>query len=630
MEYLLLQSGNETEKSLVRLRRSIVSNRMILKTILSSVLLLLAQIPLEVKGSCFGTDASWNPGSKPVVTQPSRNDPEKVMVDWTSIIKNSKCVDKYFLWIWPDGTQKTSPTTKKIQIDKSTTSKIVDVEACVSYRFFVELEETEMRSTNKLTGETVFKTAAVAKALNLDRTKFSVGYHWDPVKQVSDLRMASITFPKSMITYPSCLDYIQVTGAEVRARPSVSRQSSTASMDRQVSWNHLGNTYNPSISVGGASTLPAGITFAGGSSSPSMSRGSSPPRGPIAGTYSTGSTSSLQGSSRPGRPAGWDYSAESTGSLQSQRSSSSSRSGSPFGPIEKPNYANTLPRSSSKGATTQAGPVKVQPPFLKPTIEILIAARDCAEFNFEVKLFNPRSQEVGKVQNVHLPALADIASYIPPPITQVMSISFGTSGKPVYGVKTSSGVSAACLPSYFEALDAYRQRLENEIGFHLAKIGTGQNQVSQTNRQTSTAQEQTLKLHGCVCTSPNLEFSTTTAAHITSHPNHFGQYQFKAMHGGHPYYERVAGPSTGTGSTTTASPAQKKAMLLFFDSTKKQWMFGETLGNSKGVEYSTKENSLAKCPGDPPANGTWQRKSSILGRWKKDATLNVVCKTSLG
>ena len=29
-------------------------------------------------------------------------------------------------------------------------------------------------------------------------------------------------------------------------------------------------------------------------------------------------------------------------------------------------------------------------------------------------------------------------------------------GKPVYGVKTSSGVSAACLPAYFEALDAFR------------------------------------------------------------------------------------------------------------------------------------------------------------------------------
>ena len=79
-----------------------------------------------------------------------------------------------------------------------------------SIRFFIELEEAEMRSTNKLTSETLFKSAAIAKVINLDKTKFSVGYHWDPVKQVSDLRMASISFPKSLVQYPSCLDYIQV------------------------------------------------------------------------------------------------------------------------------------------------------------------------------------------------------------------------------------------------------------------------------------------------------------------------------------------------------------------------------------------------------------------------------------
>merc|ERR1719382_295324 len=105
-------------------------------------------------------------------------------------------------------------------------------------------------------------------------------------------------------------------------------------------------------------------------------------------------------------------------------------------------------------------------------IEILVAAKDCAEYNFEVKLFAPTSRELKKVTGVHLPALANLPYYVPPPVTDVMSISFGTSGKPVYGVKTSSGVSAACLPAYFEALDAYRQRLENEIG-HLGSHGGG-------------------------------------------------------------------------------------------------------------------------------------------------------------
>ena len=99
-----------------------------------------------------------------------------------------------------------------------------------------------------------------------------------------------------------------------------------------------------------------------------------------------------------------------------------------------------------------------------------------------------------KVQ-VHLPALADIPTYIPPPVTEVMSISF-SSGKPIYGVKTSSGVSAACLPAYFEASgqsggfatliaitreisDAYRQRLENEIGYFAGKTNSGNTQISQ-------------------------------------------------------------------------------------------------------------------------------------------------------
>ena len=105
-----------------------------------------------------------------------------------------------------------------------------------------------------------------------------------------------------------------------------------------------------------------------------------------------------------------------------------------------------------------------------------------------------------KVQ-VHLPALANIPSYVPPPVTEVMSISF-SSGKPIYGVKTSSGVSAACLPAYFEASgqereiwlkwsdhngisDSYRQRLENEIGYFAGKTDTGKGQISQVTYHLS-------------------------------------------------------------------------------------------------------------------------------------------------
>merc|ERR1719192_2245137 len=425
------------------------------------------------------------------------------MVDWSKIVKNAQCVDKFVVWMWPDGTERIGKSAVSKEVSKTTMSAIMDMEACVNYRFAVELDEKEMTGNKKFSGEQLFKTAGQAKVLRLSASDFTVGYHWDPVRQVSDLRLASVSFPRSAIEHASCLDYIQVTGEEVRAgRPTLSRQASTASMTGRVQWSHLPPSPRPGspISVGSVSTLPASLGF--------------------------GRSSSVMSSS--------------------SRSSGSSGYVSPFGPVETPRYANSLPRKT--GASNHVGPVKVQPPFINPIIEILVAARDCAEYNFEVKLFAPTSKELKKVTGVHLPALANLPYYVPPPVTDVMSITFGTSGKPVYGVKTSSGVSAACLPSYFEALDSYRQRLENEVGFHVGKAGSGSGQISQTNKQSETAQEQTLKSHGCVCTSPHLEFSTTTTKHLTTYPDHFGHYHFKGMNGGHPYYEKIPHNHAGTHS----------------------------------------------------------------------------------
>ena len=38
-----------------------------------------------------------------------------------------RCVDKFFVWVWPDGTQKTERTARRIQVDKTKTSHIVQV-----------------------------------------------------------------------------------------------------------------------------------------------------------------------------------------------------------------------------------------------------------------------------------------------------------------------------------------------------------------------------------------------------------------------------------------------------------------------------------------------------------------------
>jgi len=566
--------------------------------------LILALAALRVEGSCFGRDASFTRGGKPTVTQPSSRDPTKVMVDWSKIVTNIQCVDKFVVWMWPDGTDRSSSTTIKKEVAKNIKSNIMEVQACVGYRFAVELDEREMTGNKKFSGETLSKTTGEAKMGRLDASQFTVGYHWDPVRQVSDLRLASISFPRTAVENANCLDYIQVTGEEVRARarPSLSRASSTSSMTGRVSWSHLGGSSpsSPAITAGGASTLP-GLLGRGRSTS----------------------------------------------------SSSSTSSGyvSPFGPVETPHYSGTLPRNAG-GASHHAGPVKVQPPFLYPMIEILVAAKDCAEYNFEVKVMAPRSKELKRVSGVHLAALADLPYYVPPPITDVMTISF-KAGKPVYGVKTASGVSAACLPAYFEALDAFRQRLENEVSHVGGRGGSSSPRPGQGGQGSSlgrggsggsfgrpgsalsgifgggsgsqAAEEQALRTAGCICTSTTLELATTDASLRRKTPAIFGHFAYKGTSGGRPYYQRVAPPPPPPGSPATPTTAPSAPTYLFWLPTEKQWMVGPTLASKSGGVYSTDKNSLAACPADPQTVGNWQRKGSFLGRWKKEASMSMTC-----
>merc|ERR1712212_609629 len=239
-----------------------------------------------------------------------------------------------------------------------------------------------------------------------------VSYFWDPVKKIVDLKQAFVSFPKDMIQFPSCLDYIQVTGSQVPSRtgPSLSRQNSN-SPNRGRALEYLGEKplFNPVINVGAATTLPGKLSYS-------------------------------------------DVTRGSTGSVSRQSSSSSISSTA----STKPQFAYSLPRP-------KGGPIKVTAPFPLPMISVNIPVEDCTQYTFEVKFFSAR-KEIGEVQNLNLPPLADIPGYVPPPVTSVIAISFSTAGKPIYGVKTTSGVNAACLPAYFEAYDAYTQRLENEVG----------------------------------------------------------------------------------------------------------------------------------------------------------------------
>lgn len=572
------------------------------------------------QANCFGKDAGFSPANgKPSISQPSRSDPGKVMVEWSKIVKNPDCVDTYSLLVWADGTPPTGAT--RYSLDKNTKSKIVDVQPCVGYRFAVETNEKNTLGTKtEKSGDELFRTAGAPQTISPDASKFHVTYHWDPVKKVVDLRQATISIPRDLLPGASCLDYIQVTGSQVRS--TARSGSSSPAKSRTFSWGHLGeNTFNPNIQVGGASTLPAstgGISYSG------AVKGATPPRGPLAQTYSTSSSgSSSPYNSPPGSPT-------------------AGRAGSAI-TFPSPNYSNALPRATG-GATNQVGPIKIQPPFLNPIIEINIAVQDCSEYDFEIKFFAPGSKEVGKVSHVKLPPLADVPGYIPPPITSVMSITYGSNGKPVYGVKTSSGVTEACLPSYFEAYDSYTHRLENEVNFQLHEGKRVTSLVSNSQNQLSKSQEELLRKTGCVCTSSILQFSTTDNDLLKKYREQFGIYEFQGMHNEHPFYKLTSNdinapvPNIPTGTTTSRpsittttvrTPTTLATMFLFWDAKEKQWMFTPTLGKDSKIEFGSVTNSLAKCPGDPPAASNWQYKSSVLGRWKKSADLKVACQVRI-
>ena len=114
----------------------------------------------------------------------------------------------------------------------------------------------------------------------------------------------------------------------------------------------------------------------------------------------------------------------------------------------------------SGSSNKKLNPTKFTPPFLNKTILMTVPVEDCSQYSFDVK-FLAGGREVGAVSGVVLPPLADQPGFVPPPVTSVLTISFSSAGKPIYAVKTSSGVTAACLPAYFEAYDAYTQEILN-------------------------------------------------------------------------------------------------------------------------------------------------------------------------
>ena len=75
------------------------------------------------------------------MSQVSRTDPQSVLVSWDKIIKRPECVDRYNVWVWPEGTERTSQAGRKIMVEEKgpggknvATAKTVSVEPCLNYK----------------------------------------------------------------------------------------------------------------------------------------------------------------------------------------------------------------------------------------------------------------------------------------------------------------------------------------------------------------------------------------------------------------------------------------------------------------------------------------------------------------
>lgn len=253
---------------------------------------------------------------------------------------------------------------------------------------------------------------------------------------------------------------------------------------------------------------------------------------------------------------------------------------------------------------------------------------DCAGYMFHLQIYGG-SKKIGELASISLPALANLPTFVPAPVTSVVAVSFSTSGVPIYKVNPESGVPLSCLPAYFEAYDAYAQRVDNEVSW-VKEEERRVEELAKSDTLLNAAQDELLKAHGCTCSSPSVKLSTTDANVLKKEKatTQIGSYAFAGMHGGHPFYKRKPNaPTPGPASTT--SSRQEESVFLYYLPSKQQWVFGTSLGSTSGLFFGTVEKSPAKCPGDSNSRGGWQTATGTFGRWKANSKVNVECETKI-
>ena len=197
-------------------------------------------------------------------------------------------------------------------------------------------------------------------------------------------------------------------------------------------------------------------------------------------------------------------------------------------------FTDKFLRMKASGSEKKTAVVKESPPFRNTEVELVVPVEACLEYTFEVRIISPNNAIVGTVPDIILPKLPDIKDFVPPPITEVVEVKFLMGGKHDVVAKKGSPIPDSCLLDYFEAMDAFANRVEIIANEQKEKNAVEKSVQDKIQDDVEKTQSESLKKFGCICTSPRLEIVNMGTGSFDA----LGVYLYQGMHDGRPYYKQ--------------------------------------------------------------------------------------------
>ena len=416
----------------------------------------------------------------------------------------------------------------------------------MSYLLSVELKNGKSTEVAKFNSATIppINKDTFAKYL-------SVGYYKNPRDNAFDVSKATIKINRDSLPFLNCIKHIEVSGTS--KKKDIIQKSSTSStsapkktldadwtpfgqgrqfgengLGRERAWGHLGDR---KVSTSSDPPPPAQTTVRPGTTTTRSSWGYKPAKGTPAPT-SARFVEKLNVFVKLLLlfRGGWSYDTIALTDV-SQDTLNLMTIADAAGPST---FTGKFLRMKETGNQKKTAVVKESPPFRNPDVELVVPVEACQQYTFEVRIISPNNAVVGTIPDIILPKLSDIIDFVPPPVTEVVDVKFLMGGKHDIVAKKGSSIPESCLLDYFEALDAFANRVE--IIANAQHFGNAAEKAIQDNVQDDVekTQSEILKKFGCICTSPRLEILNMETGSFDA----LGIYLYQGMHDGRPYYKQ--------------------------------------------------------------------------------------------